>query len=137
LKTPCCFSVFETSFKEIVHIEYYFKYLTMEDTVTYEYTSKVSASTWLTARHAYFYGSKLWTDRVFSLRKQWKLFRNLLLYKGYLKHFVSSSFGVWTWKSWITNNRNIPGLEWVSIMWSSYCVVMFILCYIRFIYATL
>jgi hypothetical protein len=135
LKTPCCFSDFETSFKEIVHIEYYFKYLTMEDTVTH--TSKVPASTWLTARPAFFYYHQVWTETVFFLRKQWKLFRNLMLFKGYQKYFVSSSFVVWTWKSWITNNRKIPGLEWVAIMWSSFCAVLNILCYIRFIFATL
>jgi len=135
LKTPCCFIVFETSFKESVHIEYYFEYLTMEDTVTS--TSKVPASTWLNARRAFFYDCQVWTDTVFFLRKQWKLFRNLMFFKGYQKHFVSSSFDVWTWKSWITNNRKFPGFEWVTIMWSSFCAVLFILSYIRFIYATL
>jgi hypothetical protein len=107
----------------------------MEDTVTY--TSKVPASTWLTARCAFSYDHQLWTDTVFFLRKQWKLFRNLMLFKGYQKHFVSSSFAVWSWKPRITNSRKIPGFEWVTIMWSSFCAVLFVLHYIRFIYATL
>ena len=61
----------------------------MEDTVTY--TSKVPASTWLTAKRVFFYDRQVWTDTVFFLRKQWKLFRNNV-FQGVSETFFEQFF---------------------------------------------